>query len=312
MSLINDILDFSKIEAGKLDLEVLDFDVRTTLEDVVDMLAVAGRRQGAGALLPGLSGCPLSCAGRSRQAPAGPAQPGRECDQVHRRGGSPHPRACDTRDRNACDDAFRRYGHGDRHPDRQPGPAVSVLLPGGRLDHAQVWGHGSGAGDLQAAGRDDGWPDRRSERGRQGLHVLVHRSAGETTRRPRRGSHRPGGRSGCAHPGGRRSTDQPAGAQGVVAFLGLPFRGGRGRPTGPGEPPPGRYRGRPVQDCPGGYADAGHGWEDPGRKDQGGSGLEGYAPGHAHLGGAAWGRPQVSAGRLFRLHDEAGQGVPAV
>jgi len=40
LSLINDILDFSKIEAGKLDLEILDFDLRTSLEDMIDMLAV--------------------------------------------------------------------------------------------------------------------------------------------------------------------------------------------------------------------------------------------------------------------------------
>jgi signal transduction histidine kinase/CheY-like chemotaxis protein/HPt (histidine-containing phosphotransfer) domain-containing protein len=46
MSLINDILDFSKIEAGQMDLEVLDFDVRTTLEDVVDMLAVPAQNKG--------------------------------------------------------------------------------------------------------------------------------------------------------------------------------------------------------------------------------------------------------------------------
>ncbi len=38
--LINDILDFSKIEARKLEIEVLDFDLRTTVEDVAEMLAV--------------------------------------------------------------------------------------------------------------------------------------------------------------------------------------------------------------------------------------------------------------------------------
>ena len=37
--MINDILDFSKIEARKLDLEMFDFDVRTGLESVVEMLA---------------------------------------------------------------------------------------------------------------------------------------------------------------------------------------------------------------------------------------------------------------------------------
>jgi signal transduction histidine kinase/DNA-binding response OmpR family regulator len=39
LSIINDILDFSKIEAGKLELEILDFDPRSCVEDVVDLLA---------------------------------------------------------------------------------------------------------------------------------------------------------------------------------------------------------------------------------------------------------------------------------
>ena len=39
LGLINDILDFSKIEAGRLDLEVLDFDLRTAVEETVDILA---------------------------------------------------------------------------------------------------------------------------------------------------------------------------------------------------------------------------------------------------------------------------------
>ncbi len=39
MTLINDILDFSKVEAGKLDLETLDFDLRTTIEEISDLLA---------------------------------------------------------------------------------------------------------------------------------------------------------------------------------------------------------------------------------------------------------------------------------
>jgi PAS domain S-box-containing protein len=40
MTLINDILDFSKVEAGKIDLETLDFDLRTTIEEISDLLAL--------------------------------------------------------------------------------------------------------------------------------------------------------------------------------------------------------------------------------------------------------------------------------
>ena len=46
LTLINDILDFSKIEAGKLDLEILDFDLRTTLEDASEILAIRAQEKG--------------------------------------------------------------------------------------------------------------------------------------------------------------------------------------------------------------------------------------------------------------------------
>jgi two-component system sensor histidine kinase/response regulator len=39
LSLINDILDFSKIEAGRLTLEIIDFDLRTTVEGVASIMA---------------------------------------------------------------------------------------------------------------------------------------------------------------------------------------------------------------------------------------------------------------------------------
>ncbi|MDH4264091.1 MAG: response regulator [Deltaproteobacteria bacterium] len=39
LTIINDILDFSKIEAGKMDIEIINFDLRTTIEDLTDLLA---------------------------------------------------------------------------------------------------------------------------------------------------------------------------------------------------------------------------------------------------------------------------------
>jgi PAS domain S-box-containing protein len=46
LSLINDILDFSKIEADKLELENIDFDLRTTIEDTAELLAVRAHEKG--------------------------------------------------------------------------------------------------------------------------------------------------------------------------------------------------------------------------------------------------------------------------
>ncbi|NTW35640.1 MAG: response regulator, partial [Syntrophobacteraceae bacterium] len=46
LTIINDILDFSKIEAGRIDLEQTEFNLRHTLEDAVEMLAVKAHEKG--------------------------------------------------------------------------------------------------------------------------------------------------------------------------------------------------------------------------------------------------------------------------
>ncbi len=46
LSIINSILDFSKIEAGKLELEQLEFPLRETIEEAVDLLADPAERKG--------------------------------------------------------------------------------------------------------------------------------------------------------------------------------------------------------------------------------------------------------------------------
>ncbi|MEW6304147.1 MAG: PAS domain S-box protein [Verrucomicrobiota bacterium] len=46
LNIINDILDFSKIEAGKLKLEKIGFDIRETIESVVELLAQRAQSKG--------------------------------------------------------------------------------------------------------------------------------------------------------------------------------------------------------------------------------------------------------------------------
>jgi signal transduction histidine kinase/CheY-like chemotaxis protein len=46
LGLLNDILDFSKIEAGRLDFETIDFDLRSTLDEITRALVLRARQKG--------------------------------------------------------------------------------------------------------------------------------------------------------------------------------------------------------------------------------------------------------------------------
>jgi two-component system, sensor histidine kinase and response regulator len=70
LTVINDILDFSKVEAGKLDLEMLDIDVRDTVEDVARLLAIQAHPKGLEVIAlidPSLPDLVRGDAGRLRQ-----------------------------------------------------------------------------------------------------------------------------------------------------------------------------------------------------------------------------------------------------
>ena len=39
LTIINEVLDFSKVESGKLELEIIDFDLRSVIKEVTDLFA---------------------------------------------------------------------------------------------------------------------------------------------------------------------------------------------------------------------------------------------------------------------------------
>ncbi|HEY0803201.1 MAG TPA: response regulator [Steroidobacteraceae bacterium] len=70
LTVINDILDFSKVEAGKLDLELLDIDVRDSVEDAARLLAIQAHAKGLEVIAlidPSLPDLVRGDAGRLRQ-----------------------------------------------------------------------------------------------------------------------------------------------------------------------------------------------------------------------------------------------------
>ena len=70
LTIINDILDFSKIEAGRLELDHVEFDPRTTVEDALELFAERAHAQGlelACAIPPEVPGVATGDAGRLRQ-----------------------------------------------------------------------------------------------------------------------------------------------------------------------------------------------------------------------------------------------------
>jgi PAS domain S-box-containing protein len=46
LTVINDLLDFSKVESGKLELEIIDFDLRSAVEEVMDLFAKQAEDKG--------------------------------------------------------------------------------------------------------------------------------------------------------------------------------------------------------------------------------------------------------------------------
>jgi len=65
LTIINDILDFSKIEAGKLELELVDFNLRTILEEAISLVNHAARKKGVLLVLDVAADVPANIVGDS-------------------------------------------------------------------------------------------------------------------------------------------------------------------------------------------------------------------------------------------------------
>ena len=83
LGILNDILDFSRMEAGKLELVEEPFNLRSSVESVVQILGVAARKKNIGLRSEIDSARARRFPGRCRPPPPGAAQPGRQCRQVH-------------------------------------------------------------------------------------------------------------------------------------------------------------------------------------------------------------------------------------
>ncbi|WP_207533577.1 ATP-binding protein [Desertivirga arenae] len=65
LAIINDILDFSKIESGNLELESIEFKLRNTIEDIIDLFAFTAEEKGLELLYVIAPGTPQSVIGDS-------------------------------------------------------------------------------------------------------------------------------------------------------------------------------------------------------------------------------------------------------
>ena len=175
LTVINDILDFSKIEAGEIDLDPAEFGIRGAIGTTCKTLAMRADQKGIELRCEVAPDVPDCIVGDQHRVSAGPPEPCRQRDEVHRfrarvAAGNARRR---QRSRHRFT-AFYRPGHGHRHRARASGAHLRAIPPGRRLDDAQVWRHGPGPQYLGADRESDGRPALGRERSRQGQHVLVH------------------------------------------------------------------------------------------------------------------------------------------
>ncbi len=172
---INDILDFSKIEAGKLDLEIIDFDLREAIDNIMDLLAAQAHSKGLelAAYIP--PDVPTNLRG----------DPGRVRQVVNNLVGNAvkftnQGEVVVKVSKLASDgkQMMLRFEVRDtrhRHRARRAEASLRGVQPGRQLDDAALRRNGPGAGHFPAARPADERRHRRDERSGPGIDLLVHR-----------------------------------------------------------------------------------------------------------------------------------------
>ena len=79
LSIINDILDFSKIEAGKLEMELISFPLRESLQPILKTCAIRAQQKGLQFSFNAPADVPDERHRRSRPPPPGAPEPDRKC-----------------------------------------------------------------------------------------------------------------------------------------------------------------------------------------------------------------------------------------
>lgn len=154
--ILNDILDLSKIEAGRLDLEMLDFDLRAMLAGFAKPFLAHARVKklrfdyAVGPAVPTfLHGDPV----RLRQILTNLV--GNAIKFTHAGEVSLQVAQLSQSGKELILPLLRRR-HRHRYCRRQAGAPLSQVHAGGHFDHAPVWRYRPGPGHIQAACRVDG------------------------------------------------------------------------------------------------------------------------------------------------------------
>ena len=180
LGIINDILDFSKIEAGKLELEILEFDLQSLLDDFASAMALKTHSKGLELICATDLDVPTALVGdpsRLRQILTNltgnavkftrQGEIAVMVSRVAEEKGQKDLKSCRLRF------SVRDTGIGISQDKRNLLFQKFSQVDASTTRH--YGGHRARTGHLQAACTDDGGRDRCEKRGGPGIGVLVHR-----------------------------------------------------------------------------------------------------------------------------------------